>query len=90
MNEDTSSVTVTVAGATGGVQLAGCTANPTSISSGQPSTLSWSSVNADTVSIDPGVGSVAKTGSVSVNPTQTTTYIVTATGEGASALAASR
>ena len=85
VNEDTSSITVTVASATGGVQLAGCTANPTSISSGQPSTLSWSSVNADTVSIDPGVGSVAKTGSVSVNPTQTTTYVVTAMGGGASA-----
>ena len=85
VNDETSSVTVTVASATGGVQLAGCTANPTSISSGQPSTLSWSSVNADTVSIDPGVGSVAKTGSVSVNPTQTTTYVVTAMGGGASA-----
>jgi outer membrane protein OmpA-like peptidoglycan-associated protein len=85
VNEDTASVTVTVTGATGGVQLAGCTANPASISSGQPSTLSWSSVNADTVSIDPGVGAVAKTGSVSVNPTQTTTYVVTATGGGASA-----
>jgi hypothetical protein len=85
VNDETSSVTVTVAGATGGVQLAGCTANPTSVSSGQPSTLSWSSVNADTVSIDPGVGAVAKSGSVSVNPTQTTTYVVTATGAGASA-----
>ena len=38
-----------------------------------------------TVSITPGVGSVAKSGSVSVNPSQTTTYTVTAVGGGASA-----
>ena len=86
VNDETSSVTVTVARCRRAeCSSSGCTANPPSISAGQPSTLSWSSVNADTVSIDPGIGAVAKTGSVSVNPTQTTTYVVTATGGGASA-----
>jgi hypothetical protein len=84
VNDETSSVTVTV-GSTGGVQISSCTASPTNISAGQSSTLSWTSLNADTVSIAPGVGSVTKTGSVSVNPSQTTTYTVTAMGGGASA-----
>jgi len=85
VNDETSTVTVTVGALTGGVQVSSCSANPTSISAGQSSSLSWTSLNADTVSIDPGVGSVVKSGSVSVSPSQTTTYIVTATGGGASA-----
>jgi hypothetical protein len=56
VNDETSSVTVTVGGSTGGVQISSCSANPTNISAGQSSTLSWTSFNADTVSIDPGVG----------------------------------
>jgi len=83
VNDVTSTVTVTV-GSTSGVQLASCTASPANISAGQSSTLAWSSVNADTVSISSGVGSVAKSGSVSVSPAQTTTYTVTAVGGGAS------
>ena len=85
VNDENATVTVIVASATGGVQISGCSANPTNITAGQSSTISWNSVNADSVSIDQGVGSVTKTGSVSVNPTQTTTYIVTALGAGASA-----
>ena len=63
---------------------------PTNISAGQSSTLSWSSINADNVSIKPGIGAVAKTGAVSVTPTQTTTYTVKATGGGRPQPAASR
>jgi len=85
VNDENATVTVIVASATGGVQISGCSANPTNITAGQSSTISWNSVNADSVSIDQGVGSVTKTGSISVNPTQTTTYIVTALGAGASA-----
>jgi len=85
VNDETSTVTVTVGGGPGGVQISSCTANPTNINAGQSSTISWTSLNADTVSIDPGVGSVTKSGSVSVNPAQTTTYVVTALGGGASA-----
>jgi hypothetical protein len=82
VNEVNASATVTVAGSTG-PQLTGCTASPSNISAGQSSTLSWSSSNADSVSINSGVGSVNKSGSVTVSPTQTTTYIVSALGGGA-------
>jgi len=85
VNDETRTVTVIVGALTGGVQISSCSANPTSISAGQSSSLSWTSLNADTVSIDPGIGSVAKNGSVSVSPSQTTTYIITATGGGTSA-----
>ena len=85
VNDVTSTVTVTVGSTSGsGVQLSSCTASPANISAGQSSTLSWTSTNADTVSISSGVGSAAKSGSVAVNPAQTTTYIVTAAGGGAS------
>ena len=77
VNDETSSVTVVVTGLTG-PQLSNCTASPTNISAGQSSTLSWTSTNADFVSIQPGVGQVAKSGSVSVTPSQTTTYVITA------------
>lgn len=59
-------------------------ATPTSISAGDPVTLSWSSTNATAISIspDPGAGTLALTGSVQVKPTQTTTYTITAQGSG--------
>jgi len=82
VNEETSSVTVVVLSVPTEVLLIGCEARPSTISAGQSSTLSWTSVNADNVVITPGVGPVAKTGTVSVKPGQTTTYIVTATGGG--------
>src|SRR6185295_19875522 len=65
VNDETSSATVVVTGLTG-PQLSSCTASPSNISAGQSSTLSWISANADFVSIQPGVGQVAKSGSVSV------------------------
>jgi hypothetical protein len=59
-----------------------CYANPTSISAGGSSTLNWATNNATNVTIQPGIGSVALSGSTSVSPSQTTTYTVTATGAG--------
>ncbi|HUS07992.1 MAG TPA: OmpA family protein [Bryobacteraceae bacterium] len=53
------------------------TAAPTSIQSGQSSTLSWSVENATSVSIST-VGTVRNTGTSDVKPTQTTTYTLTA------------
>ncbi len=53
-------------------------ASPTSVSSGQPSTLSWTTTNADSVSIDNGIGKQAQSGSVSVKPGATTTYTLVA------------
>ncbi|MDA3898225.1 MAG: hypothetical protein PF482_18985 [Desulfobacteraceae bacterium] len=54
--------------------------SPESIFIGQSATLSWSSVLADTVSIDNGIGAVPLTGSLTVSPTETTTFTITATG----------
>jgi Tol biopolymer transport system component len=62
-------------------------ASPTSISNGSSTTLSWTSENATSASINNGVGSVTPVsgGSVTVNPTTTTTYTLTLTGNGESA-----
>lgn len=54
-------------------------ANPTTITVGESSNLSWSVTDATGVTIDNGVGSVALTGTTAVNPTATTTYTLTAT-----------
>ena len=61
------------------VQILFFIANPTTIDAGQASTLSWSVLNADTVTITPNIGNVnPSNGTVSVNPTATTTYTLTA------------
>lgn len=57
-------------------------ANPTSITAGGSSTLTWTTNNATSVSIDQGIGGVATNGSRSVSPGHTTTYTLTATGPG--------
>jgi len=62
-------------------------ADPETIQAGESSTLSWASTFADSVIIDNGTGSVDATGSIEVSPTQTTTYIITATGSGGSTTA---
>src|SRR5205814_6048561 len=49
------------------------TATPASASSGAAVSLSWQTQNATSVSITPGVGGQAANGSVTVNPTATTT-----------------
>jgi hypothetical protein len=56
------------------------TANPTSISAGQPVTLSWSVSNSTYNIIDPTAGPVRGT-SVVVNPTATTTYTLYTTNQ---------
>jgi peptidoglycan-associated lipoprotein len=62
-------------------------ASPTSVNSGQSSTLSWSSTNATDLDIQPGVGKVSPQGSTPVTPTESTTYTITASGPGGSATA---
>jgi hypothetical protein len=57
-------------------------ANPTSIQLGGSSTLTWTTDNATSVSINNGVGTVNADGSGSVSPLFTTTYTLTATGAG--------
>ena len=63
------------------------TANPTTINSGQSSTLTWSSTNATSCSATTPSGwtsSTATSGTQSVSPTTTTTYTITCTGTGGS------
>ena len=55
---------------------------PDSILQGESSVLAWETTNADTVEIDQGVGMVVDSGSMTVSPTETTTYTLTATGPG--------
>jgi hypothetical protein len=57
-------------------------ASPSTIASGGSSSLIWNTTNANSVSIDNGVGSQPLSGSTSVHPTLTTTYTLTATGPG--------
>jgi hypothetical protein len=60
-------------------QVLFCTAQPLTVAPGQSTSLSWATLGATTVTITPGVGTVPNSGSVSVTPTQSTTYVVTAT-----------
>ena len=52
--------------------------NPTTINVGGSSQLCWNVENATTVSISPGIGTVKAMDCVTVSPTATTTYILTA------------
>ena len=74
----TQTVQVTV-GATS-AQILRFAAGPSSIATGAQSTLSWSTSGATTVSISPGIGTVAANGSTTVSPATTTTYTISATG----------
>ncbi|MBU1557876.1 hypothetical protein KKC45_02850 [Patescibacteria group bacterium] len=54
--------------------------NPASIINGESSSLSWSSTNVTSVSINQGIGDVSSTGSLDVSPSVDTTYTGTFTG----------
>ncbi len=62
----------------GGLRITRFEASPMNIAAGESATLSWITEGADAVNIT-GVGSVEGSGSRSVSPTQTTTYVLTAT-----------
>jgi hypothetical protein len=62
------------------------TGNPSTISFGQSSTLSWTTTNAASVTISGVGGTQPVNGSASVSPTVTTTYTLTATGAGGTAM----
>ena len=57
-------------------------ASPQTVQAGIPVTLSWDVGNADRVSLDNGVGPQPISGSVTVTPLRTTTYTLSAHGEG--------
>lgn len=56
--------------------------SPTTIQRGQSAVLSWSSANTTSRTIDQGIGSVGVSGSQSVSPTATTTYVINVSGPG--------
>ena len=58
------------------------TAEPTTVTAGQPSSLRWSVSDASNVQIDNRFGQVSPDGRRAVYPTATTTYHLTATGAG--------
>src|SRR5260370_34072541 len=60
-------------------------ASPASAQAGQQVTLTWSSTNATSITLEPSVGPVATQGSTTARPSQSTTYTVTATGPAGSA-----
>lgn len=57
-------------------------ANPTAVQIGGSSTLTWTTENATSVTINQGINEVALDGSTSVTPVISTTYTLTATGVG--------
>jgi hypothetical protein len=65
-------------------------ASPASAQAGQPVTLTWSSKNATSITLQPSVGPVAGQGSTTVRPSQSITYTATATGPGGSAHASTQ
>lgn len=78
---------VTVSASTGGSAIATCSvqvagqaptaslsANPTSIVRGSSSTLTWSSSNASSCTLNESIGTVSTSGTRSVSPENTTTY----------------
>ncbi len=60
-------------------------ANPSTIQNGGSSTLTWTSSNATSASINQGIGGVSVNGNRSVSPTGTKTYTLTVTGPGGTA-----
>ena len=62
-------------------------ATPETIQVGDSATLTWSSTDADSGSINESIGPVSPNGSTTVSPTVTTTYTITVTGPGGTATA---
>lgn len=75
------SVTVTVIAA-GDPEITRFEASPRTIAPGMQAELSWETENAEGVEIDNGIGAQAAKDSIFVNPSQTTTYTLTAFGNG--------
>ena len=55
-------------------------ATPQSIDAGESFILTWDCTNVEEAFIEPGIGSVALSGSLTFTPAHTTTYVISATG----------
>jgi peptidoglycan-associated lipoprotein len=60
-------------------------ASPNTVQRGESVTLTWSSTNATSLNLSPGIGNVTAEGTQRVTPTDSVTYTLTATGPGGSA-----
>ena len=65
-------------------------ASPSDITKGGRARLTWSSTNAAQLTLSPGLGSVSGQGSQQVDPGESTTYTITAIGNGGKAEASAR
>ena len=65
-------------------------ADPASVDKGQSAKLTWTTTDANNVSISPEVGAVTPQGSTTVTPSDSTTYTITASGPGGNADATAR
>jgi len=65
-------------------------ASPADITKGGSARLTWSSTNATQLALNPAIGSVSAQGSQQVNPGESTTYTITAIGNGGRAEASAR
>jgi hypothetical protein len=77
-SEVTATTTITVE-AQPVAQFLSCSVSPTNITAGESATINWATLNADSVSISGGIGTVPANGQRVVTPTATTTYTLTAT-----------
>jgi hypothetical protein len=59
-------------------------ASPTTINQGQQTTLSWSVSGSTSVTIEPNIGTIGPTGSLSLTPNATITYTLTASNDAGS------
>lgn len=57
-------------------------ATPNTVEKGQALTLTWTSSNATSLDLEPGIGQVQANGSREVAPTESTTYVISALGPG--------
>jgi peptidoglycan-associated lipoprotein len=60
-------------------------ASAANIQRGESATLNWTSTDATSLTLSPGIGMVTAQGNTRVTPTDSTTYTLTATGPGGSA-----
>ena len=80
--ETRQSVRISVAASVADPPMASLTAQPNTIERGGATTLTWSTTDATSVRLEPGVGTVAASGSRRVTPTGDQTYQLVVTGTG--------
>lgn len=64
--------------------------SPETVTKGQAATLSWSSQNTTSCTIQPGIGTVNTSGSMTVSPAETSNYSLSCAGQGGSTSSAAK